>query len=159
MSDENTATDAPKKTRKPRASHSKLEVLKTKLAKAIKSQESITKIVKRNGDTVVAARSALIQWGKLAEGSDPTATDLAAAVDALIAENFAPPKARVAKEEFVAGQAVKLKADFENVYSMVYSAVERDSMTYGFYDEVSKVAMVPTAERTMAVKLKHIEAK
>jgi len=149
----------PAKTKKPRKVRSKLETLSAQLQRVIKSQAKINHIVKKNGDTVIKARSALIQWGKLPDGASPTATDLATDVMNLIASGFVPPSTRTVTESFVEGQPVKLKDDFVNVYAMVYSAVERDSMTYGFYDEVSKVAMVHTAERTMAVKLKHIEAK
>jgi len=105
-------------------------------------------------------------WGLVATVSPPETTqELAAIASKAHVDGFTPPKATratraVATNDYKEGDALQLVPDFEGAYAAVYSAEERASMTYEFYDEVNKVAVIKTSSpRQMAAKLKHIQRK
>lgn len=149
----------PKAPRKPREKTSKVEALLKSLRSLVKSEASIAAKVASNTTKAAKARAKLKAWGT-ADADEISLEQLLDTVVGLHTANFVPPAgSRVVVEPFGEGDLVQLKSDYVEKYSLVYSAVERESMSYSMYDDVNRVAMCPTSERTMVVKLKHIEPR
>lgn len=160
---ETTPEKAPatRKDGTPRKKPVRLGPVGTLVAKASRYVKDETKAVAKAASldkSFKAIEGTLKKWGKLPDG-EHMASELLDIATALREAGFVPATGVATAEKFVEGDLVELKPDFVEAFKSVYSDVEIGSMSYYFFDDVSKMAQCKTDGRMMIVKLRQIQAR